>query len=336
MAMASLLQFTDKGIYCPTGDFYIDPWKPVNKALITHAHSDHARPGHKSYLCHNHSVRILKHRLSGTIKVQGVQYGQDMRVGDVNIRFVPAGHILGSAQILVENKHERWVVSGDYKIKSDGLAEAYEPVKCDYFITESTFGLPVFRWDDPSLVFDSINQWWSNNAGQGITSIISAYSLGKAQRILQGVNPDIGPIYTHAAVENINKLIRQDGIRLRESPVYEHGKSKDREKALLICPPAASDSSWTRMIKNHSLAFASGWMRLRGTKRRRGVENGFILSDHADWNGLNHAIEQTGAQKVFVTHGYTDIFAKWLESRGIAAEKLETAFTGESIDNESD
>lgn len=326
--MARLITFTKKGIYCPKADVYIDPWKPVPNALITHAHADHARPGHKHYLCHKNTEAVLKYRL-GKVNVQTIEFEKIIDINGVKISFHPAGHIIGSAQIKLQDNQESWVISGDYKLEDDHISTPFEPVKCDYFITESTFGLPVFKWEKDEFVFNKINDWWSNNVRNKRPSIISAYSLGKAQRIIQNVNHDIGPVYTHGAVENTNKVLRSAGINIKDTQLVDFNKIKDFSNALIIAPPAAIDSTWSKKIKNASKASASGWMALRGTKRRRNIETGFVLSDHADWEGLNSAIKATGAHTVIVTHGYNEVFSKWLNEIGISSKSIETAFEGE-------
>lgn len=330
--MSELLKVTSKGIYCPQADVYIDPWKPVKKALITHGHSDHARYGSKSYLCHQHSINILKSRLGNQINVQGVAYGQKTRINTVDFTFYPAGHIIGSAQILADNGKERWVVSGDYNNSKDSLISEIQPVKCDYFISECTFGLPVFTWDDPQEIFDQIQNWWIKNQKQNKASVITAYSLGKAQRIIQNINHEIGPVYTHRAVENMNEAIRTSGIPLKPTALLDLTTKQNISQSLIVIPPGAADAKWLKDIKQYELAFASGWMAIRGAKRRRGIETGFVLSDHSDWQGLNSVIKETGAQKVYVTHGYTDIFCKWLNSQGQEAAILETNYVGETIE----
>lgn len=325
----SLLEFTDSGIYCPPGKFYIDPWKPVDKALITHAHSDHARLGNRHYLAHHDTVPVLKYRLGEGISVQGISYGERITLNGVSISFHPAGHIIGSAQIRVEYKGEVWVFSGDYKLENDGLSVPFEPVKCHTFISESTFGLPVYKWKPQHEVMNEINEWWRRNKEKGLASVLLGYSLGKAQRILQNIDPGIGPVYTHGAVENINELMRKQGVKLNLSTrVADHARAEFRD-ALIIAPPSALASPWLRRFDPYSIAIASGWMRLRGARRRRAVDRGFVLSDHADWNELNTAIKETGAERVFVTHGYTAAFARWLNENGIEAYEGKTQYEGE-------
>lgn len=325
-----LLEFTNKGIYCAQADVYIDPWKKVKRALITHGHADHSRWGHSHYLCTKSARPVIRHRL-GPINIETVDYGEMRTINGVKFSFHPAGHILGSAQIRAEYKGEVWVASGDYKIEDDGLAEAFEPVKCHGFITESTFGLPIYKWQPQEEVFEEINQWWRENREQGKVSIISAYSLGKAQRIIQNVDPEIGPIFTHGAVENINEVIRKQGVSLVETArVHSKIKKEEYRGGLVIAPPSATGGNWIRKFQPHSVAIASGWMNLRGTRRRRNADRGFVLSDHADWEGLNQAIKDTGCEKVVVTHGYTEVFAKWLREQGYEAYAEKTQFETET------
>ncbi len=332
-AMTDILTFTDRGIYCPAGDFYIDPWRPVDRALITHAHSDHARPGMGSYLATDGTAPVMKHRL-GNIRVDTVTYGSETQIGDARVSFHPAGHVPGSAQIRVEVKGQVWVVSGDYKTVADGLSTPFAPVKCHAFITECTFGLPVFSWTPQAILTGQINDWWAANAAAGRTSILGAYALGKAQRLLRLLNPDIGPILTHAAIENTNEVIRNQGVTLPQTiRVTAETNAKNHPGALVLATPSAVDSTWARRFGPASTAFASGWMALRGVRRRRAADRGFIVSDHADWDGLNMAIKATGATKIFATHGYTATFRRWLCEQGYDAHVGSTDYQGEGFDN---
>ncbi|MEM7550474.1 MAG: ligase-associated DNA damage response exonuclease [Bacteroidota bacterium] len=332
--MTNLLQFTESGIYCEQANVFIDPWRPVKNAFITHGHSDHARWGHEKYLCHQDSVSILKHRL-GDVQISGIEYGKQIKVNGVNFSFHPAGHIIGSAQIRVEYKGEVWVASGDYKTEDDGISTAFEPVKCHTFITECTFGLPVYNWEKDQLIFDSINDWWRQNKQAGKVSIISAYSLGKAQRVLNNLDTSTGSIYTHGAIENMNEVLRKDGLNLQPTIRVDQTIKKDEfSGSIVICPPTAIGSAWAKKLGPQSAAMASGWMGLRGSKRRRNVDRGFVLSDHADWKGLNRAIKETGAENVITTHGYTGTFSKWLREQGLNAMEEKTLFEGESIDSD--
>jgi putative mRNA 3-end processing factor len=333
--MQSLIQFTDSGIYCKQGDFFIDPWKPVTKALITHAHADHSRPNHKNYLAHHLSGPIMKQRLGEDIKLETVNYSQEIAMNGVKVSFHPAGHIPGSAQIRMEYKGQICVVSGDYKIEDDGLSDAFEPIKCHEFVTESTFGLPIYRWEAQEAVFQEMNNWWKLNQSAGKTSVIFAYALGKAQRILTNIDTSIGKIYTHGAVENVNELFRNTGLDLPFTQrVTKDTTKKETEGCLVIATPASIGTPWMKKFQPYSTGIASGWMMMRGTRRRKAADRGFVLSDHADWNGLLQAVEATGAEKVYATHGYSDVFSKYLQEKGIDATRVESLFEGESLDKE--
>lgn len=325
-----LLTLTNSGLYCSKGNFYIDPWRPVNKALITHGHSDHARYGSKAYLCLPSTAKILKLRLGEDVSVETINYGESLDINGVNISFHPAGHILGSAQIRVEYKGEIWVVSGDYKLNEDPTCEAFEPVKCNVFISESTFGLPVYKWPASSQITTLINEWWQKNQKENKTTILFAYALGKAQRLLAGLDPSIGPIYTHGAVENINAIYRQCKVNL---PPTKHAlnanEPEDWSKAIVLAPPSALQSSWMKRFGKTSKGFASGWMSIRGNRRRRSMDRGFVMSDHADWHGLLEAIKSSQADRVLLTHGYTQPMVRWLNENGLQADELATKFTGE-------
>lgn len=332
MAHTPVLTFTPNGIYCPAGDFYIDPWRPVDRALITHGHADHARFGHNRYLCTDGAAPVMRHRL-GPIDVETVTYGQILDIGGARVSFHPAGHVPGSAQIRVELGGEIWVASGDYKIEDDGLSTAFEPVKCHHFITESTFGLPVFHWQPQSVIAAQINDWWAACAAAGQTAFLGAYALGKAQRLLSMVNPDIGPILTHTAIENTNVILRDQGVALPDTVLADASLDhKAHTGALVIAPPSALGSAWARKFGAQQTAFASGWMQMRGVRRRRAGDRGFVISDHADWNGLLSAISDTGAENIYVTHGYTDIFARHLNDIGLNAQVVPTEFEGEMLD----
>lgn len=331
----SVLTLTDRGLHCPAGDFFIDPWRPVDRALITHGHADHARPGHARYLATHAALPVMRHRL-GEIAAEGIGYGETRTIGDAKVSFHPAGHVPGSAQIRVEVGGEVWVVSGDYKTEEDGLSEAFEPVRCHSFISECTFGLPVFSWAPQADVVSQISDWWAANRAEGCTSVLGVYALGKAQRILAAL-PPLGPVLTHGAVEATNAVMRAQGIALPETvPATPELEAKAYPGALVLAPPSALGSAWMRRFGPASTAVASGWMAVRGIRRRRGADRGFVLSDHADWRGLNDAIAATGAERVLVTHGYTAIFARWLTEQGYDAGVLETEFEGESLDAEAD
>ena len=326
----ALLEFNDCGIYCPLADVYLDPWKPVKKALITHGHSDHARWGHEQYLCTVSASPVIRHRLQLTTNLQTIGFGEILTINGVQFSYHPAGHIPGSAQIRVEHKGEVWVFSGDYKLQSDGISEPFELQQCHSFITESTFGLPIYKWKPQHEVFQEINEWWRKNQVEGKVSVIAGYSLGKAQRILRNVDASIGKIFVHGAVETTTQILRAQKLLLPETiRVTPEMKKKDFEGALVVCPPSAVGSPWLRRFDPYSLGIASGWMNLRGARRRRGADRGFILSDHADWDELNQVIYGTGAGKVYVTHGYSEIFSQWLNENGIQSEIVKTQYEGE-------
>ena len=324
--MSNLLTFTPEGIYCAAGDFHIDPWLPVPLALITHGHADHSRLGMGAYMATTSAAPVMRHRL-GEIKMDTVAYGDVTSINGVDVSFHPAGHVPGSAQIRVAHKGDVWVASGDYKTIDDGLSEPFEPVRCNAFITESTFGLPVFNWTPQDILADQINDWWAQNAADGVFSLLSCYALGKAQRLLRAVDPSIAPILTHAAIENTNRIMRGQGIALPDTTLVTPDLDlKAHKGALVLATPSALNSTWARRFKPASSAFASGWMALRGVRRRRAADRGFIMSDHADWNGLNDAIKQTGAERIFVTHGYTSVFSRWLSEQGYDAKVVQTQF----------
>jgi len=326
-----LLINSSSGLYCPQADVYLDPWKPVKKAILSHGHADHARGGSASYLCTPTAAPVIRYRL-GEINLETLPFGKEIFINGVSFSFHPAGHILGSAQIKVSSKGETVVFSGDYKTVNDGFSEAFEPVKCHTFITESTFGLPIYHWQNQEYVFEEIENWCLHNRNNGYLSIIYAYSLGKAQRILQGISNRLGPVYTHLTIEAVLKVMRNQGISLHKTiPVNADLSRADLMNGLIIAPPAAQHTNWLKKFEPIRHGVASGWMALRGARRRRNADKGFVLSDHADWEGLNEAIALTGAENVFVTHGYSDILSKWLQDKGLNAQPLETNFEGDEI-----
>lgn len=323
-----LLQFTPKGIYCEQADVYLDPWRPVDKAIISHGHADHSRWGHQKYITHHKNVPIVQHRL-GDVNISGKDWGETFSLNNVKFSLHPAGHIVGSSQIRVEHKGEVWVFTGDYKIEDDGLTTPFELVKCHTFITECTFGLPAFQWRPQQEVFNDINQWWAQNKSEGKTSVLFGYSLGKAQRLLKHLDTSIGKIYTHGAVENMTEVLRP----LVDLPPT-HLITKDTKKDellgnIVVAPPSAHGSTWIRKMVPYVTATASGWMAFRGARRRRAIDKGFVLSDHCDWNGLLQTVEATGAEKIICTHGYTDIFSKYLQELGYDARTEATQYEGE-------
>lgn len=332
--MTDVVTLTPKGLYCPAGDFYVDPWKPVERALITHAHADHARPGSAHYHAAASGIGLLKKRLGAEISIDAHGFGQKVQLGDAIASFHPAGHVLGSGQVRIEVDGEVWVVSGDYKCDDDPSCEAFEPVPCDVFITEATFALPIYRWDPIEQVIDQLMRWWTANAAAKRTSVVFCYALGKAQRLLAEIGRRSDrPIFVHGAVDALLPAYRDAGIALPETiPVLEKTKGESFAGELVIAPPSAFGSPWMQRMGDCGTAFASGWMRVRGHRRRRGFDEGFVLSDHADWPGLLAAIKATEARKVFATHGYSDTLARYLTEIGIDAEPLATLFEGEGDD----
>lgn len=326
-----LLRLTDRGLYCEAGDFHIDPWQPVDRAVITHAHGDHARWGSGAYLGSCEGERVLRTRLGEDARIRTVDFGEPVDLNGVRISLHPAGHILGSAQVRVEHRGEIWCVSGDYKTEPDPTCTAFEPVRCHTFVTESTFGLPIYRWAPQSEVFAEMRDWWSANADTGRASVLFGYALGKAQRLLAGLlGADVGPIYTHGAVERLNEDYRASGIVLPPTTYAASApRATDWSRALIVAPPSAGGSTWLRRFGPISTAFASGWMRIRGTRRRRSLDRGFALSDHVDWPALLSAIDATGAECVWVTHGYREPVVRWLRERGLRAEAVASRWEGE-------
>jgi len=319
----SLLEFTDRGIYCQKAGVFIDPTRGVPKAIITHAHSDHAREGSGHYLCTPRTAPILRHRLGGRRNIQTIGYGESLNILGVRFSFHPAGHIVGSAQVRVKYRDEVWVVSGDYKVQQDNVSEEFELVKCDTFITESTFGLPVYQWPDPQDVFRDINSWWASNSQQGITSVLSAYALGKAQRIVQNIDHTIGPVFCDETIHETNRVIQQSGVNLKTTLRLNKAIPHDLLSQALVLTSGNSGAALKRLA-HYTTGAASGWMAVRGRKSWNHVDRGFILSDHVDWQGLNDTISHTGCEHVIVTHGYTDILARWLQDKGLHAERANT------------
>lgn len=328
--MQELLQNTPSGLYCPAGDFYIDPWAPVDRAVITHAHADHARYGSRSYLATPRCCRILHERLGPQIQTDPLPFGEPRKIGDVTLSLHPAGHVLGSAQVRIESRGQIAVITGDYKRGQDPTTEPFEPLRCHLLVTESTFGLPIYRWPNPATIRAEINDWWRENRDAGRTSILLGYALGKAQRLLAMLDPNTGPILLHGAVERLTAVYRECGIPLPDTLTASVENAKAfRETALVIAPPSAAGSPWVRKFQPCSLAMASGWMLVRGTRRRRGLDRGFVLSDHVDWPELLQTVEESGAEQVWVTHGYREAVVRYLSEQGRTARSLETQFESE-------
>jgi putative mRNA 3-end processing factor len=329
--MNDLVRVTAEGLYCPAGDFHIDPWRPVPRALITHAHADHARAGSQTYWCARDGEAILRLRLGSGARVHALDYGVPQRFGDAVVSLHPAGHILGSAQLRIEAQAQVWVVSGDYKRDADPTCRAFEPVRCDVFVTEATFALPVYRWPAPSAVAGEIHDWWQANAARGEASVLFCYALGKAQRVLAELTRYTDrTVFLHGAMPPLVRLYREAGVRMLPTlAISQLPRHQDYAGSLILAPPGAQNTPWLKRFAPYRTGFASGWMRVRGNRRRQSFDRGFELSDHADWPSLLRTIRETGARRVLATHGETDALVAQLRDWGIAAERLQTEYHGE-------
>jgi len=326
-----LVKFTKKGIYCIPGKFYLDPWYPVEYAIISHGHADHARWGNKHYLCHNQSKAILQHRIGADISIESLPYNEYKVINGVKVSFHPAGHILGSAQIRIEYKGYIVVFSGDYKTQPDFITTPFEPVKCHEFITESTFGLPIYKWKSEEELQQELQDWIVQNQQNNRTSVFLGYSLGKAQRIMKLVEKE--EIYVHSAIHNLNKAIENSGITLPTTKLLTADfKKTEIQNKIVILPPALLGSKMIKKIPNAATAICSGWMQIRGNRRWKGVDAGFAVSDHADWDGLLSTVKATEAEKVYVTHGSQAVFSKYLNEIGIEAHELKTEFGEDELE----
>jgi putative mRNA 3-end processing factor len=331
-----LLTETSSGLWCAAGGFHIDPWEPVDRAVITHAHGDHARPGSHAYLCAAPGAALLRRRFGPDAAIESVPYGQMVTMGDVRVSFHPAGHVLGSAQIRLESSQGVWVVAGDYKRAPDPTCAAFDPVRCDTFITESTFGLPIYRWDKTEIVIDDIGAWWNRNREDGRTSVLFCYTIGKAERLLaELMRITDRAVYVHGMMLGMIDVYRESGVAmLRVAPVIEPApgaRSTRRAFAgeLVLAPLSARGTPWMRRLGDVSDGFASGLMRVRGVRRQRGYDRGFVLSDHADWPALLQTVEDSGASRVLATHGHAEPLARYLAQRGLDAGVIRTAWEGE-------
>lgn len=322
----SLLQFTNKGLYCPQGDFYIDPWLPVDRAVITHGHGDHARWGMKHYLCHTYTKPVLQARISADISVETLAYGESKMINGVKVSLHPAGHIIGSSQIRMEYNGFVSVAAGDYKTEDDLISTPLEIVKCNEFVTESTFGLPIYNWLPQKEIFTNLQNWISLNRSKNKTSIFIAYSLGKAQRLMKATE-GIAPVFVHNSVHRLNEAIESIGLHLPSCNIWNAATDKNLLMGnIVILPPSLLGTNVIKKIPNGAIAICSGWMQVRGSRRWQSVDAGFAISDHADWNGLIDTIKATQAEKVYVTHGFTATFAKYLNSIGFNAEEVHTKY----------
>lgn len=329
--MRPLVETTPAGLYCTAGGFYIDPWQPLpgSHAIITHAHSDHAKLGAEHYLTSRSGEQLLRVRLGAEASITPLDFGARRTIGDVTVSLHPAGHVLGSAMIRIEHQGEVWVLSGDYATIRHDAAEPMEPVKCHVFFTESTFALPIYRWKQQAEIAADLNAWWAANQREGRASVVFGYSLGKAQRLLAMLDASIGPIIVHGAILPFLPHYARSGVHL---PAVLHADDPDAKKAganaMIIAPPSADNSPWLRRFRDPATAFASGWMRIRGTRRRRSVDRGFVLSDHADWPGLLDTIRATGASRIGAMHGSTRPFSRWLREQGLDSFEVSTRYEG--------
>lgn len=326
---AALLSMNSNGLYCPAGDFYVDPVRPVDRAIITHAHSDHARRGCRAYLTSESGLPLLRARIGPGATIQTVPFGRTLNMEGVSVSLHPAGHILGSAQVRIEHRGEAWVVTGDYKTTEDRTCESFELVPCDTLVTECTFGLPIYRWESATAVADRINGWWADNRSRGVVSVLLGYSLGKAQRLIGLLDPSIGPIYCHPAVEKMNRHYRKAGrlpVEIASLPTDRARLSADG--GVVIAPPSRSGISWIDSGSEASVASASGWMAVRGFRGRRGCDRGFVLSDHVDWPGLNAVVEASGCSRMLATHGYVEPVCRWWTAKGLDARPLKDGSSG--------
>lgn len=328
-----LIEFTSKGLYCRVGDFFIDPWAPVHRAVITHAHSDHARPGSHHYLYHSFSTPLMQLRL-GNHSAQAVEWNQPLYINQVKLSLHPAGHVIGSSQVRVEHGGEVWVVSGDYKTADDGLSGKMETLTCDTFITESTFGLPIYHWKSQQEIYQQIQDWVLENKNTGKTSVLFAYSIGKAQRVLDCVAQTGLPVFLHGAIYNVHQALAAAGWNLPPAQrVWPDMPKENLKGGVVIAPGSAQGSSWMKRFAPYATGICSGWMQVRGHTRRSNADAGFVLSDHADWNGLLQTVKDTGASQVFVTHGFQAAFSRYLNENGIEAAEVKTEYGEEEFEN---
>jgi putative mRNA 3-end processing factor len=335
MRPEDILALTPAGICCRRGSFHIDPTRPVERALITHSHSDHARAGHGAVLATQETLDLMRLRygenFAGT--AQAVRYGESVKLDGATVTFHPAGHVLGSAQIAVEADGLRIVASGDYKNVPDPTCAPFELVPCDAFITEATFALPVFRHGDPNgeiaKLLDSVALFPER------AHLVGAYSLGKAQRVIAllrqaGYQP---PIYLHGAMESITRYYQSRGISLGELRLVRGSDKAELAGTITVCPPSALNELWTRRFPDPVAAFASGWMRVRARARQQGITLPLVISDHADWGGLTATVAATGASEIWVTHGQEDALVHWCVTRGLKARPLDIVGYGEEDEN---
>lgn len=322
VALGDWIEPHPEGIYLPGADAWIDPSQPKARALVTHGHADHARGGHGAVMATPGTLAIMETRY-GPQSGQPVDYGEQIRLGDVDVRFVPAGHVLGSAQIVLEHRGERIVVSGDYKRRPDPTCAAFEPVPCDVFVTEATFGLPVFRHPETHDEMDKLLA--ALRAEPDRCVLVGAYALGKAQRVIRELR-DMGfddPIYLHGALQRLCDLYVEHGVDLGELRPATGVAKAELKGRIVMAPPSALNDRWSRRLPDPLTAMASGWMRVRQRARQRNVELPIILSDHADWDELTSTIRELAPREVWVTHGREDALVHWCMTRQIKARALD-------------
>jgi len=329
--MSRMLAETAAGLYCADGDFHVDPWGPVPRALITHAHGDHARAGSAAYLCADACAPLLRRRFGPEAVVESVAYGQPIAMGSTRVSFHPAGHVLGSAQIRIEGPDGVWVVAGDYKRAADPTCAPFEVVRCDAFVTESTFGLPIYRWDETQVVIDELAAWWDANRARGLASVVFCYTIGKTQRLLaELMRVTDASVLVHGMLQPMIEVYREAGVAmLPTATLVDRPRGTSFAGSLILAPLSARGTPWMRRIGELSDGLASGLMRVRGVRRQRAYDRGFVLSDHADWPALLDTVRDTGAGRVFATHGHAEPLARYLREQGYDAGILRTAWEDE-------
>jgi putative mRNA 3-end processing factor len=334
MLAQDILLPTGSGVCCGLGEFYIDPTRPVEKAVITHAHSDHARTGHGAVLATRETLDLMRLRLGEGFARSGqaIRYGESIRVGGVQVTLRPAGHVLGSAQVVIESHGLRMVASGDYKDVGDPTCAPFENVPCDLFITEATFALPVFRHGDPAGEIAKLLH--SLALFPERAHLVGAYSLGKAQRLIALIRKAgyDAPIYLHGSMDKVTRYYQDCGIELGAVELTRHAEKSKLAGGIVLCPPSALRELWSRRFADPVTCLASGWMRVRARARQNLVQLPLVISDHADWNGLTAAITASDAEEIWVTHGQEDALVHWCETQGRRARALDIVGYGDEDD----
>ncbi len=322
---------TPDGLFCPDGGFHVDPWGSVPRAVITHAHGDHARIGSAAYLCAAPGAGLLAQRFGAAAPIQAIGYGERLTLDRTIVSLHPAGHVLGAAQVRIEGPGGVWVVSGDYKRAPDPTCAPFEPVACDTFISESTFGLPIYRWDPTADVIADLVRWWQANREAGLASVVFCYAIGKAQRLLAELASSVDtPVWVHGALRPMIDAYRAAGVVMPPVlMVVDRPRGATFAGELILAPLSARGTPWMRRLGRFSDALASGLMRVRGVRRQRAYDRGFVLSDHADWPALLATIADTGASRVIATHGYAEPLARYLGESGLESGVMRTAWDGE-------